>query len=107
MKLILIKSPQWQSFIAEANACKSLEFFNIKFTDDENTLIIPDGFNVNDALNIIDGYLNIVNKRECNNSESYLYDEYTKPYRGCDDGTFDYAGSFVSIIFETIKNYES
>jgi hypothetical protein len=34
------------------------------------------------------------------------YDDYTKPTRGADDGTYDYAGSFISVLVEILKTWK-
>lgn len=33
------------------------------------------------------------------------YDRRTAPFRGADDGTFDYAGSYVELIIDALKDF--
>lgn len=99
--------------IEEADGCHSLDFFGI--TTNDIILNIPDDLNIPDAINIINAYLNIV---EDNQQQIRLltipvfasavkYDEHTEPYRGADDGTFDYAGTYMLIILEAIQQYHT
>lgn len=100
--------------IGEADACHSLDFFGITIdtTQDDYILNILDDLDIPDAINIISAYLNIVedNQQQIRPStfaSAVKYDEHTEPYRGADDGTFDYAGTYMLIILEAIQQYHT
>ena len=113
---------------AEAEIVEALDFFDIAFDENERTLSIPDSFNFEDALNIVNAYLEIVEADEHSvadingaieipsniieeedyvyriSKEAMRYDEHTKPNRGADDGTYDYAGTFVISILSVLQS---
>lgn len=93
-----------QGMAEEAEGCKSWEALGIEYGEDG--LSVPEGFDTEQALSIIHCYLDIIDgdkklaKRY--GEDVYLkatqYEEYTRPHRGADDGTYDYAGTYVGII---------
>lgn len=101
--------------IEEADGCHSLDFFGITVdtTQDDYILNIPDDLDIQNAINIISAYLNIVEDNQQRIrlltipvfASAVKYDEHTEPYRGADDGTFDYAGTYMLIILEAIQQY--
>jgi hypothetical protein len=97
--------------INEAEECKSWEFFEIEVDYNAQEIIVPDNFNAEETLQVICCYLDIV---EGNDTDDYAsdivakaqaYDEFTVNYRGADDGTYDYAGTYVISILEAVNNY--
>jgi len=105
---------------AEANVTGALEFFDIAFNEDERTISIPDKIDFEESINIVNAYLEIVEAvgvadikgaidvpEDIVEVDDYIYrisklamryDDHTRDSRGADDGTFDYAGTFVVSI---------
>ena len=100
-------------YIGEAEATMGLDFFHITVdTDDPSinnwVINIPDNFNIPQAIDIINEYLELVENTSTPTSTSLQairYDKHTEPYRGADDGTFDYAGTYMLLILDALKNY--
>ena len=103
-----------ESCISESELCKSLEFFGLKYNYRLKTLTAPQDFKIEQAVEIIDCYLDIV--EWCEDSEQTLknhkdetikqakaYDDFTIEHRGADDGTFDYAGTYMYSLFDMMK----
>ncbi len=101
---------QFEHMIDEAIICEGLSFFNISYNPQLHQLIIPKGFDHVRATNIVNCYLEIVendgeqwNHEEEIQYQARLYDAHTFKHRGADDGTFDYAGSYMLEIFDMIS----
>lgn len=99
-----------EGMISEAEACKSLEFFKLEYDYDTHEMTVPDNFDVDKAAEIISCYLELVDNNPAQwdheteiQHRAILYDVYTFEHRGADDGTYDYAGSFVLKILDVIK----
>lgn len=99
-----------RDFIGEAAHTMALDFFNIEVQ--KHYIILPDNFNVNDAIETVNGYFDMLDDEEGFyngiSSPTYAqkirdYDNHTKPHRGADDGTYDYAGSYMIMILQCIK----
>lgn len=122
-----------RGILGESESCKSWEFFNITVNWDEEYIELPGDFNAKHAskvirtyLDIVDGnpifitnhitdndraildevfkYINIVTHDEWDEAKSY--DNHTSEHRGADDGTYDYAGSFVEGILAILEEME-
>lgn len=115
--------------IGEAESTKGLAFFGI-FVRDDYIVSIPKNFNFKRAFKILEDYLIIVEgplyikytdgskeskehikahmlryKTALKNKEAVKYEKYTYYARGADDGTFDYAGTFMETIFDILEMY--
>lgn len=64
------------------------------------TIAVPDDFVIGEWQDTVNEYLRHVDGPDPHTRRSQAYDDATKPYRGSDDGTFDYAGGFVHMILE-------
>ena len=101
----------FEYLIEEAAGTNALEFFDIEYNRDSKILSIPDDFDSNKASDIVNCYFAFVNENSEEvdafaieiQDQAKEYDEYTRDSRGADDGTFDYAGTFVMSIIEVIK----
>jgi hypothetical protein len=92
------------NIIDEAAAVQALEFFDIDYNSDDDTLTVPEDFDYKEALSVVSNYFDSLDKVEPILSErAKAYDEHTKPHRGADDGTYDYAGTYVLSILDIIK----
>jgi len=115
--------------IEEADAVHALEFFGITVeysypTTNYNPhrtppslaiLSIPNNFDPITSSQVVSTYLDIVDDipPDPDNQppspviiqQAYSYDEHTRPHRGADDGTYDYAGSYPLTIFDFIQLY--
>ena len=90
--------------IAEATATKALAFFNISFDETRDILEVPDVFDIDEAIEVVNLYLSYQEEDIATYSDrARQYDEHTKPTRGADDGTFDYAGTFVISILSVLQ----
>ena len=91
--------------IAEASTTRGLAFFNISYDETRDILEVPDVFDIDEAIEVVTKYLDYVEEGDTYVLEGrpYEYDRDTRPYRGADDGTFDYAGTFVISILCIIK----
>jgi len=111
----------FEYLVDESNCVNALEFFELKYDAKKHTITIPEAFDYILAINIINQYLERV---EANgehilptdsitiperitekedyiyrvNQEAKRYDEHTYHSRGADDGTFDYAGTYMISI---------
>lgn len=99
-----------KGIVGEAEYTKALDFFHIVV--EEEGIRIPEELDIEEAIKIVNTYLDIVEyyhevKEEDINiiKKAIKYDKHTKAKRGADDGTFDYAGSFVICILELIGNH--
>jgi hypothetical protein len=87
-------------YIAEAASTKGLEFFGI--TVRRYNLHLSRKIKEEDFETVC-YYLDHVDGGEpYRNKTVESYDMYTEPYRGADDGTFDYAGSYMITILGAI-----
>ena len=101
----------WEYFeylLSEAIGTTALAFFNITFDRETKILTVPDELDIDQALETVNQYLTDVEdesewdeSQETDNSKAY--NEFTKDNRGADDGTFDYAGTFVISILSVIR----
>ena len=113
--------------IEEADAVHALEFFGItvEYSYPPNLaynphrtppslaiLSIPNNFDPIVASQVISTYLTIIDDLPpvpdtplIITLQAYQYDEHTRPHRGADDGTYDYAGSYPLTIFDFIHLY--
>ncbi len=95
--------------LGEAEAVFALDYFGIHV--DLEALIVKtnDAFDVDRAIEVVNCYLDIVEEEDTSLytksiiSEAEDYNAYTRPHRGADDGTFDYAGTYVLAILDLIK----
>ena len=89
---------------SEAAETKALSYFGIKYDDTRSILEVPDIFDFDKAIEIVNLYLAYVEDDIPTTSlEAMRYDAFTKPFRGADDGTFDYAGTFVISILTVLQ----
>ena len=90
----------------DAGATGAFDFFGIEYNEKQQTLTIPDAFDFDVAIKIVNDYLEDV---ECDdphtNPRAEAYDEWTADKRGADDGTFDYAGTFVISILCLLQTH--
>jgi hypothetical protein len=110
----------WDDFVMlceEANAVNALDFFEIEYDSENLTLTIPDDFDAKRAMEIVEAYFEY---QEHGGEQPYktadisdeiaeqaeLYDEHTEGSRGADDGTFDYAGTYVISILSIIEEVQ-
>ena len=94
----------------ESNAVNALEFFEIIWDPDKHSISIPEAFDFEDAIKTVNDYLEYVEEDSVQEAEHFnprskLYDEHTESSRGADDGTFDYAGTFVISILCVLQEY--
>jgi len=113
--------------LAEARAVNALAFFEIDYDDTRDTVEVSDAFDYDEAINIVNVYLEIVEadgerpadivesvtipdsieEREDYvhriHKEAERYDDFTESSRGADDGTFDYAGTYVISILSILQ----
>lgn len=114
------------ALIEEADAVHALEFFGITVeysypTPNYNPhrtppslaiLSIPNNFDPIVASQVVSTYLDLVDDipTDPDNQppspviiqQAHSYDIHTRPHRGADDGTYDYAGSYPLTIFDFI-----
>lgn len=109
--------------IEEADAVHALEFFGITVeysypTPNYNPhrtppslaiLSIPNNFDPITSSQVVSTYLTIIDEELIPTDtppvivqQAHSYDEHTRPHRGADDGTYDYAGSYPLTIFDFI-----
>ena len=88
---------------AESQGVKALEFFDITYKEGEITL--PRAFDFKKALTIVGDYFDWANDEKVLYGEARKYNAYTKPHRGADDGTFDYAGTYVISILTVLMEH--
>ena len=101
----------FEYLIEEASGTNALEFFDITYDRDSKILSIPEAFDSKRASDIVDCYFAFVNENfeQVNEypidiqDQAKEYDEFTQDSRGADDGTFDYAGTFVMSIIAVIQ----
>ena len=112
--------------IEEADAVHALEFFGITTeysypTPNYNPhrtppslaiLSIPNNFDPIVASQVVSTYLTIIDDLPPVPDtplviilQAHSYDIHTRPHRGADDGTYDYAGSYPLTIFDYIQLY--
>jgi len=100
-----------EAFFGEANATQAFEFFKITYDNDTGEVTVPGHFNYKNALEVVTNYLEKMEKSDAKNEdyseEVNRYDAYTAPHRGADDGTFDYAGTYVISILELLEKHSS
>lgn len=105
-----IDMEELKCLIGEAELCDSFKFFNIECDWTNEQMIIPDDFDAGQANQIIECYQTFHEQSSLDHYPTNIlipawhYDEMTAPKRGADDGTFDYAGSFPSTIFEILED---
>lgn len=98
-----------EALFGEANEVSALEYFNITFDPNTNEITFDEHkINFDQALDIVNKYLTKqeeeIKDSDCE-KEVNEYDKFTKPKRGADDGTFDYAGTYVISILEILQIY--
>jgi len=94
----------FEYLLAEASPTRGLAFFNISYDKESKTLTIPDEIDLAEAIEVVNEYLAIVEEEIAPMpGRAVDYDRYTRPFRGADDGTFDYAGTFVISILCVIQ----
>jgi len=85
--------------LAEARAVNALAFWEIDYDDTRDTVEVSDAFDYNDAIETVNLYLSYQEGDIATYSDkAKAYDQATKSSRGADDGTFDYAGTYVISI---------
>ena len=93
-----------EHLLAEARACNALEFFEIEYDHEKRTVAFPDAFDFEEALETVNQYFNHLDDDEAEYGErAKQYDEHTESARGADDGTYDYAGTYVISILSIFK----
>jgi len=98
----------FEHLIAEAQCVGALEFFGITFDETTKAFEVSDEFDVQEALEVVSDYLTFQedlsdwNEAEASDRVN-AYNSHTEPRRGADDGTFDYAGTYVISILSIIK----
>jgi len=113
------KKSSWQGedeeeiagIFSEADGTKALEFFDIKFDNETRSVEYNEKLNFEVCIKIVNKYLEKIEEKAPKDSdypqEVNDYDNITRPNRGADDGTFDYAGTFVISILELLQaHYE-
>ena len=90
---------EFDNLCSEASATKALAFFDIIYDSEAKTLTYPDALDLERAEKIVNQYLEDIEEEEFPpNSIAFKYNKYTEPFRGADDGTYDYVGTYVSSI---------
>lgn len=92
----------------EAQPTKALEFFKLEFDRDTHSISVPDEFDFDKAIETVNQYLQDVDElgdwgESQPTDDSNEYNEYTKDSRGADDGTLDYAGTYVISILSVLQ----
>ena len=105
-----IEDPDYFKYLCEeASATGAFEFFEIDYDAAAETISILDTFDIQEAIEVVERYFEHVNEDE-DTYKAYnqtdirakAYDEHTESLRGADDGTFDYAGTFVMSILSVL-----
>ena len=103
-------SKEFAFLLAEASAVHALEYFNIAF-DGEHTITFDEKIDFEHSIKVVNTYLAIVEGEKIEGVPKEIvnaakeYDDHTRDHRGADDGTFDYAGTYVISILEVLRTY--
>lgn len=90
--------------LAEARAVNALAFFEIDYDDTRDTVEVSDAFDYDEAIEVVNLYLSYQDGDIATYSDrAKQYDDFTESSRGADDGTFDYAGTYVISILSVLK----
>ena len=97
----------FENLCAEALATNALEFLEIDFDPNKHTISIAKDIDLAEALAVVNNYFDVVNEEKgaIHTERSKAYDDHTRDSRGADDGTFDYAGTYVISILCVIIAY--
>ena len=98
---------------SEAIGTKAFDYFDITeaMYDGELGLEFPNYVDLNEVLNVVSAYLCIQNEEWSDLKKFYStyeiieaikYDAHTRDFRGADDGTFDYAGTYVIDLVQSM-----
>jgi len=92
----------------EASSTKALAFFNITFDNKKHTITLPDEIDFDEAIETVNKYLSWLDDEKIKlTKRAKAYNNFTKDSRGADDGTFDYAGTFVISILCVLQTHFS
>lgn len=113
-------------FASDAQACNALSFFSM--TSDDEAIHYPTGaYNLTDLTIIVSLYMGMMDGRSDAElaqiakgqwpnldadsigdliTKAHLYDDFTRPFRGADDGTFDYCGTYMIEILSCLADWE-
>lgn len=94
--------------ISESVHCNALSFFGIEVNEEAATITLSRPITEEDFTTVND-YLDHVedpDESDYTNPTAKAYDDWTYDKRGADDGTYDYAGTFVVCILEILMEIQ-
>ena len=91
----------------EASATQALDFLSIRYDRDTHSAIFPTDYDFDEALEVVNEYFDNLDVEDYiyTSYRAKAYDEHTAPHRGADDGTYDYAGTYVIAILCVLQEH--